>query len=445
MTLAQLRYAITVANSNSMNEAARNLFISQPSLSSAIRELEEEIGVELFRRTNRGISVTPEGEEFLGYARQVVEQYELIESKYVSKEHTKKKFSVSMQHYTFAVNAFVEMVKQFGMDEYEFAVHETRTYDIITDVKDFKSEIGILYLNDFNHKVLEKLFHEFNLEFHPILECSIYVYMWKGHPLADRDLITLEDLREKGQIVFLDTPGIHKAKNKLGEYMVAVAERTLKEVDAIMWLVEPSTFIGAGERHIAEQLQGVGVPVILIINKIDTVKKEEILPAIDTYRKICDFAEIIPCSALRGQNTEDIIDSILKYLPYGPMFYDEDTVTDQPQRQIVAEVIREKALHALDAEIPHGIAVAIDKMKERPGKNPMVDIEATIICERDSHKGIIIGKGGAMLKKIGSNARFELERMLDSKVNLKLWVKVKKDWRDSDFMIKNFGYDKKEI
>ena len=196
MTLAQLRYAITVANSSSMNEAARSLFISQPSLSSAIRELEEEIGVELFRRTNRGISVTPEGEEFLGYARQVVEQYELIESKYVSKEQTKKKFSVSMQHYTFAVNAFVEMVKQFGMDEYEFAVHETRTYDIIMDVKDFKSEIGILYLNDFNRKVLEKLFHESNLEFHPILECSIYVYMWKGHPLADRELITLEDLRE---------------------------------------------------------------------------------------------------------------------------------------------------------------------------------------------------------------------------------------------------------
>ena len=264
-------------------------------------------------------------------------------------------------------------------------------------------------------------------------------------PQTTRNRIQTVYTCEKGQIVFLDTPGIHKAKNKLGEYMVAVAERTLKEVDAIMWLVEPSTFIGAGERHIAEQLQGVGVPVILIINKIDTVKKEEILPAIDTYRKICDFAEIIPCSALRGQNTEDIIDSILKYLPYGPMFYDEDTVTDQPQRQIVAEVIREKALHALDAEIPHGIAVAIDKMKERPGKNPMVDIEATIICERDSHKGIIIGKGGAMLKKIGSNARFELERMLDSKVNLKLWVKVKKDWRDSDFMIKNFGYDKKEI
>ena len=151
------------------------------------------------------------------------------------------------------------------------------------------------------------------------------------------------------------------------------------------------------------------------------------------------------CSALRAQNTEDIIPCILKYLPYGPMFYDEDTVTDQPQRQIAAEIIREKALHALDAEIPHGIAVAIDSMKERPGKRNIVDIDATIICERDSHKGIIIGKQGSMLKKIGSNARYELERMLEAKVNLKLWVKVKKDWRDSDFMIKNFGYDKKEI
>ena len=187
-------------------------------------------------------------------------------------------------------------------------------------------------------------------------------------PQTTRNRIQTVYTCEKGQIVFLDTPGIHKAKNKLGEYMVAVAERTLKEVDAIMWLVEPSTFIGAGERHIAEQLQGVGVPVILIINKIDTVKKEEILPAIDTYRKICDFAEIIPCSALRGQNTEDIIDSILKYLPYGPMFYDEDTVTDQPQRQIVAEVIREKALHALDAEIPHGILDGDCLKKASPGE-----------------------------------------------------------------------------
>lgn len=196
MTLTQLRYAITIANANSMNEAARMLFISQPSLSSSIKELEEEIGVELFRRSNRGISVTPEGEEFLGYARQVVEQYELMESKYISKESAKKKFSVSTQHYTFAVDAFVEMVKQFGMDEYEFAIHETKTYSVIEDVKNFKSEIGILYVSDFNSKILAKLFHEFNLEFHEILQCSIYVYMWKGHPLANREEIALEELVE---------------------------------------------------------------------------------------------------------------------------------------------------------------------------------------------------------------------------------------------------------
>ena len=280
-----------------------------------------------------------------------------------------------------------------------------------------------------------------------LMNCLIgqKIAITSSKPQTTRNRIQTVYTSQEGQIVFVDTPGIHKAKNKLGDYMVNIATRSLRDVDVVLWLVEPTNYIGAGEKHIIEQLKGIKTPVILVINKIDTVKKEEILPAIDTYRKICDFAEIIPCSALRGQNTEDIIDSILKYLPYGPMFYDEDTVTDQPQRQIVAEVIREKALHALDAEIPHGIAVAIDKMKERPGKNPMVDIEATIICERDSHKGIIIGKGGAMLKKIGSNARFELERMLDSKVNLKLWVKVKKDWRDSDFMIKNFGYDKKEI
>ena len=196
MTLTQLRYAITVANARSLNEAARTLFISQPSLSTAIRELEEEIGVELFRRTNRGILVNPEGEEFLGYARQVVEQYELMEAKYVSKEQPRKRFSVSMQHYTFAVNAFVEMVKQFGMDEYEFAVYETRTYNIIEDVKNFKSEIGILYVNDFNRKVLTKLFHQSNLEFHELLQCGVYVYMWKGHPLAGRKEIALEELED---------------------------------------------------------------------------------------------------------------------------------------------------------------------------------------------------------------------------------------------------------
>lgn len=196
MTLAQLRYAITVAGASSMNEAARKLFISQPSLSAAIKELEEEVGVELFKRTNRGISVTLEGEEFIGYARQVVEQYNLIESKYILKENTKKKFGVSMQHYTFAVKAFVEMVKQFGMDEYEFEIHETKTYDVIEDVKNCKSEIGVLYINDFNKKVLTKLFHQSGVEFHELLKCHIYVYLWKGHPLASKKEITLEELEE---------------------------------------------------------------------------------------------------------------------------------------------------------------------------------------------------------------------------------------------------------
>lgn len=263
-------------------------------------------------------------------------------------------------------------------------------------------------------------------------------------PQTTRNRIQTVYTDERGQIVFLDTPGIHKAKNKLGEYMVNVAERTLNEVDVILWLVEPTTFIGAGERHIVEQLKKTKTPVILIINKVDTVDKKEIIKYMDTYRKVYNFAEIIPVSALRAQNLDTVLDQIFKYLPYGPMFYDEDTITDQPQRQIVAEMIREKALRCLDEEIPHGIAVAIDQMKERKGGG-MFDIDATIICERDSHKGIIIGKGGSMLKRIGSEARRDIENMLEAKVNLQLWVKVKKDWRDSDFLMKNFGYDKKEI
>ena len=186
-------------------------------------------------------------------------------------------------------------------------------------------------------------------------------------------------------------------------------------------------------------------PVILVINKIDTVEHDAVFGVIEAYRKLYDFAEIVPLSALRGKNCEILLEQIFKYLPYGPAYYDEDVVTDQPQRQIVAEIIREKALHALSEEVPHGIAVSIDQMKWREGKYGMYDIDATIICEKDSHKGIIIGKGGAMLKKIGSNARYECEKMLDAKVNLKLWVKVKKDWRDSDYLIKNFGYRKDEI
>lgn len=264
-------------------------------------------------------------------------------------------------------------------------------------------------------------------------------------PQTTRNRIQTVHTDERGQIVFVDTPGIHKAKNKLGEYMVGAAEKTIGEVDVVCWLVEPTTYIGAGEQHIIERLKKVKAPIILVMNKVDTIKKEEILPVIDCYRKELDFQEIIPVSARSGANVDELIDTIYKYLPYGPMFYDEDTITDQPMRQIVAELIREKALHALNEEIPHGIAVVIDSMKERKSQKGIItDIQATIICERDSHKGIIIGKGGEMLKKIGANARYEIEKQLDTKVNLQLWVKVKKEWRDSDVLIKNFGYDKKK-
>lgn len=263
-----------------------------------------------------------------------------------------------------------------------------------------------------------------------------------NRPQTTRNRIQTVLTTEEGQIVFLDTPGIHKAKNKLGEYMVNVAERTMEDVDVILWLVEPTDYIGAGERHIIEQLKKTKTPVILVINKIDTVKKDALFAFIDTYRKELDFQEIVPVSALKGDNTDELVKCIFKYLPYGPAFYDEDTITDQPMRQIVAELIREKALRLLEDEIPHGIAVSIESMKE---KGKICHIDATIVCERESHKGIIIGKGGAMLKKIGSTARPEIEDLLEMQVNLQLWVKVKKDWRDSDFLLKNFGYDPKKM
>ncbi len=276
-----------------------------------------------------------------------------------------------------------------------------------------------------------------------LMNCLIgqKIAITSNKPQTTRNRIQTVYTSEEGQIVFLDTPGIHKAKNKLGNYMVGVAERTLSEVDVVLWLVEPTTYIGAGEQHIIEQLQKTKTPVILVINKIDTVKKEEILLFIDTYRKQMDFAEIVPVSALKGDGTDDLLSCIMKYLPFGQPFYDEDTVTDQPVRQIVAELIREKALKCLEDEIPHGIAVTIESMNYR---KRIVDIEATIICERDSHKGIIIGRQGQMLKKIGSLARPDIEDLVDRQVNLKLWVKVKKDWRDSDFLLKNFGYNKRE-
>lgn len=256
-------------------------------------------------------------------------------------------------------------------------------------------------------------------------------------PQTTRNRIQTVYTDERGQIVFLDTPGIHKARTKLGNYMTTVAEHTLKDADVVLWLVEPTTYIGAGEKHITECIKNTKTPVILVINKIDTVKREELLAVIDTYRKEFDFAEILLVSALKEDGLEELTDVLYSYLPEGIPFYDEDTVTDQPERQIVAELIREKALRSLDEEIPHGIAVTIESMKY---KKKLCEIQATIICERDSHKGIIIGKQGAMLKKIGSQARKDIEELLDCQVNLQLWVKVKKDWRDSDFLLKNFGY-----
>lgn len=258
-------------------------------------------------------------------------------------------------------------------------------------------------------------------------------------PQTTRNRIQTVYTEDRGQIVFLDTPGIHKAKNKLGEYMVRVARRTISEVDLVLQLVEADEYIGPSDRAIAEELAKIKVPVILVINKIDKRKRDELFAIVDSYSKLCDYDEVVPVSALTGDNVDSLIDQIFKYMPEGVPFYDEDTVTDQPVRQIVAELVREKALKCLNDEIPHGVAVTVESMNF---KENIVDIDATIICERESHKGIIIGKGGQMIKKIGSAARYEIEDLLESKVNLKLWTKVRKDWRDSDILLRNFGYDR---
>ena len=265
-------------------------------------------------------------------------------------------------------------------------------------------------------------------------------------PQTTRNRIQTVYTDETGQIIFLDTPGIHKAQNKLGEYMDSVAERTLSEVDVVLWLVEPPTFIGKGEQHIAELLSATKTPVILVVNKIDTVEKGELLPVIDKYKDMVNFKACVPVSAATGENKEDLLETVFDLLPEGPMYYDEDVVTDQAERQITAELIREQALKRLKDEVPHGVAVVIDSMKEekdtsvRHSHKNIMNIEATIFCERDSHKGIIIGKKGAMLKEIGTNARHQISDLLGMKVNLNLWVKVKKDWRNSDSLMKNFGY-----
>lgn len=264
-------------------------------------------------------------------------------------------------------------------------------------------------------------------------------------PQTTRNRIQTVFTDERGQIVFLDTPGIHKAKNKLGEYMVKVSTRTLRDVDMVLWLIEPNTFIGEGDEHIFEILSNVEVPVILAINKMDSLKqKEDMLAVIAKYSSKMKFAEVVPVSALKGTNTDKLLEIIFKYLSDGPMYYDEDTVTDQPIKQIAAELIREKALRFLQEEIPHGIAVEIDTFSYRDSGD-MVDIEAAIVCEKDSHKGIIIGKAGSMLKRIGTAARKDIEGLLEARVNLKLWVKVRPKWRDSDVQMKNFGYNPKDL
>ena len=262
-------------------------------------------------------------------------------------------------------------------------------------------------------------------------------------PQTTRNRIRTVYTCDKGQIVFVDTPGIHKSKNKLGDYMVSVARKSIVDVDAVIWIVEPTTYIGAGELSIIEELKKAkDVAVFLVINKMDTIKKDEVLSVIDTYSKQMEFAEIIPVSAKTGKGVQELIDCLLDYLPEGDAFFDEDTITDQPERQIVAELIREKALWCLEDEIPHGIAVTIESMNF---DKKLCSIDATIVCERESHKGIIIGKGGSMLKKIGSLARPDIEDMLEMKVFLQLWVKFRKDWRDSDLLMKNYGYNPKDI
>lgn len=255
-----------------------------------------------------------------------------------------------------------------------------------------------------------------------------------------QSILTEEDF----QAIFIDTPGIHKPKSKLGNYMVKSAETTLNEVDIVLYLIEPFEKIKESDLDIIKRLKNVSTPVFLVINKIDTVASEEILAVINSYKSVYDFAEIIPISALKEKNKLELLKCIKKYLPEGPMFFPADMITDQPERQIVSEIIREKALKLLQDEIPHGIAVEVSSMKGRKDKD-IIDIQATIYCERDSHKGIIIGKNGSMLKKIGTNARYEIERLLASPINLQIWIKVKKDWRDSDFLLKNFGYDQKQI
>jgi GTP-binding protein Era len=257
-------------------------------------------------------------------------------------------------------------------------------------------------------------------------------------PQTTRNRICAILNRGESQFVFMDTPGLHKAKTKLGDYMVKVVQESVADVDAVLLLVEPIPNVGAPEAQLIERIKTLDCPAVLVINKIDTVKKEDLLAVIDTYQQACDFDAVIPISARKGEGIEELLDTVEGYLPEGPQLFPEDMVTDQPERQVMAEILREKLLLCLDKEIPHGTAVEITKFSER--EDEIIDVDATIYCEKASHKGIIIGKQGSMLKKISTLAREDMERFMGTKVFLQTWVKVKENWRDNVNLIHNFGY-----
>lgn len=262
-------------------------------------------------------------------------------------------------------------------------------------------------------------------------------------PQTTRQNITFIHTDDDSQIIFLDTPGIQRPKNKLGEFMLTESKESIDEADVITYIVDTSKRIGKAERSIIDILKEYEgkLPIILLINKVDTIKKDELLEIISMYAKEEIFNEIIPISAMKNDGVDIYIETLKKYLKPGPMYYPEDMITDKNERFIVAEIIREKGLRYLNEEVPHGLAISIEKFKKREDKN-IYDIEANIYVERDSHKGILIGKSGSMLKRIGTEAREDAEKLLDAKVNLQIWVKVEKNWRERDNLVKRFGYDK---
>ena len=261
-------------------------------------------------------------------------------------------------------------------------------------------------------------------------------------PQTTRNTIQAVYTDEDCQIVFLDTPGIHKPKNKLGEFMVKSATDAFKNVDLVLFVVDDSKKIGPGDRKIIEDLKGIKTPVILVLNKIDKLEEAELFELMHLYSKEEVFKEIVPISALKGRNVNELLKVIGKYLEEGPKYFPDYMLTDQPERVLVSELIREKVLHYLNDEVPHGVAVEVERMKSRNDKD-IVDISAVIYCERDSHKGIIIGKNGRKLKGIGKSAREDMELLLGSKINLQLWVKVKENWRNLQNYISDFGYNDK--